>query len=161
MYIYIYTVYYCITYYKGKFHDLELIGTLVIVISVVCNDCWGIQSRKLRRRAYIASRISDIYRNTRRWGTNPYYNNSLDDLKQSLKLDEKYIKVRVPDASNPAAWTWKLGAFGSYRVKNYGMLCLKMFVDTRSTRFPVHMTWIVVYGTGKREFMSKTYKRLK
>jgi len=25
--------------------------------------------------------------------TNPYYNNSLDDLKQSLKLDEKYIKA--------------------------------------------------------------------
>lgn len=50
-----------------------------------------------------------------RWGTNPYYNNSLDDLKQSLKLDEKYIKVRVPDASNPAAWSWTLGAFGRYQ----------------------------------------------
>ena len=26
-------------------------------------------------------------------GTNPYYTNSLDDLKQSLKLDPKYIKA--------------------------------------------------------------------
>lgn len=113
VYIYIYT---------GNLHDLELIGTLVIVISVVYNGCW------------ILSRIGhgclcanwDVGRTLPpefqistgthcRWGTNPYYNNSLDDLKQSLKLDEKYIKVRVPDASNPAAWSWTLGAFGSYQ----------------------------------------------